>query len=147
MALDYYDAGTVIERIAYKTGQGVSVVETVATHTINPFVGGIAVGLVWGAVRAGFNYRKFKRGQLSGTCAAENTIYEGGTMGVAAGLGLFMSNVTRASAVTVSLPPLVPFTVGVVTTGALMNVWNLSWGVIREKSGGCIAGQVTREPA
>jgi len=146
MATDYFEAGTVIESIAYKTGQGVSVVESVATHTINPFVGGLAVGLAWGAIRAAFNYRSYKRGRMSGKCAIENTAYEGATMGVAAGLGLSVSNVVRTSFLAASMPTLVPFTVGVVTTGALMNVWNLSWGVIREKRGGCLISKAIAGP-
>jgi hypothetical protein len=115
---DYY-AESVTESVAYNVGKGTRNVVTVV-QAFSPIKAIGAVTVVWGAVTAVVNYRKYRKGMLTGKQAITITASESVGMGISAGMGLLADGVFLATAA----PSVLAFTLGVVVTSGAKIAWN-----------------------
>ena len=129
---DYYCGDTVRQTLAYNLGRGVRYVQTVTTQTVNPVKGALAVAATWGSIQGLVNYSKCRRAKISKREAIVETASESAGLGVAAGLGLFVSSAVRSSLLIASTWPVVPFVVGVAVTASAKAIWDAK---IRPKGG------------
>jgi len=122
--VDYYCPETVTTTVGYGIGRGARVVQTVATEVVNPVKAGAGVGIVWGSLVALRNARKYKQGKMAGRDAVLDTAGESVGLGLAAGIGLVVSNAVRGGLLIASASSLVPFVAGVVVTSGVKVLWD-----------------------
>ena len=115
---DYYCPETLTSTVGYGLGRGARAITLATVETINPLKAGAVVAVAWGGIAALLNTKKYKTGVITKRGALLDTAGESAGMGVAAGLGLVVSNAIRVSAIALSTSTVVPFTLGVLTTAS-----------------------------
>ncbi|HIJ52794.1 MAG TPA: hypothetical protein HPP66_06525 [Planctomycetes bacterium] len=123
---DYYCPTTVTSTLGYTMGRAAGAARVVTVEALNPVKAGAAVAVVWGGIAALLNTRKYKQGRMTKRDAVLDTGGEAIGLGLAAGLGLLVSDAARASALIVSTSSLIPFTVGVAVTAGSKVIWDCS---------------------
>ena len=123
---DYYCPTTVTSTLGYTMGRAAGAARVVTVEALNPVKAGAAVAVVWGGIAALLNARKYKQGRMTKQDAVLDTGGEAIGLGLAAGLGLLVSDAARASALIVSTSSLIPFTVGVAVTAGSKVIWDCS---------------------
>ena len=123
---DYYCPTTVTSTLGYTMGRAAGAARVVTVEALNPVKAGAAVAVVWGGIAALLNARKYKQGRMTKRDAVLDTGGEAIGLGLAAGLGLLVSDAARASALIVSTSSLIPFTVGVAVTAGSKVIWDCS---------------------
>jgi len=124
MDITNYYAESIISKIAYNLGRGVKAVQVVTTQSINPLkaIGAVTIG--WGSISAIVNMTRYKKGKISKKEAVVVTANESVGLGLAAGLGLFTSNLLRTYLLAASTVSVLPFTIGVIVTATTKVVWD-----------------------